>query len=152
MFFILSKKLFSFSRHSNFCNFLPFFPHFPDSKGQIRSPLTPSFWLPPNPSKCKIVQSPPFCSNPLLMRKVLVSPPPLFFAKSCFMKPIIRCHESIVFHQDLTATGSSNKKMLVFFHFTSPHNTRGQVLSGGTQQFIENAFYGMYHYRISIKK
>ena len=27
----------------------------------------------------------------------------------------------------------------------------GQVLSGGTQQLIENAFYGMYHYIIKIK-
>ena len=26
-----SKKLFSFSRHSNFCNFFPSFPQFPDS-------------------------------------------------------------------------------------------------------------------------
>ena len=36
MFFISSKKLFSFSRYSNFCNFLPSFPHFPDSKGQMK--------------------------------------------------------------------------------------------------------------------
>ena len=35
MFFISSKKLFSFSRYSNFCNFFPSFPHFPDSKGQM---------------------------------------------------------------------------------------------------------------------
>ena len=35
MFFISSKKLFSFSRYSNFCNFFPSFPNFPDSKGQI---------------------------------------------------------------------------------------------------------------------
>ena len=35
MFFISSKKLFSFSRYSNFCNFFPFSPHFPDTKGQI---------------------------------------------------------------------------------------------------------------------
>ena len=35
MFFISLKKLFSFSRHSNFCNFFPSFPHFPDSKGQM---------------------------------------------------------------------------------------------------------------------
>ena len=27
MFFISSKKLFSFSRYSNFCNFFPYFPH-----------------------------------------------------------------------------------------------------------------------------
>ena len=34
MFFISSKKLFSFSRYSNFCNFpLPF--HCPDSNGQM---------------------------------------------------------------------------------------------------------------------
>ena len=64
------------------------------------------------------------------------------------MKPIVRYHEITVFHQDLTTTGSSNKKMLVFI---SPHNTGGQVLSGGTQQLIENVFYGMYHYRINIK-
>ena len=32
MFFILSKKLFSFSRYLNFCNFFPSFPQFPDSK------------------------------------------------------------------------------------------------------------------------
>ena len=38
--------------------------------------------------------------------------------------------------------------MLVFF---SPHNTGDQVLSGGTQQLIENAFYCMYHYRINMK-
>ena len=30
-----SKKLFSFSRYSNFCIFSPSFPHFPDSKGQM---------------------------------------------------------------------------------------------------------------------
>ena len=35
MFFISSKKLFSFSRYSNFCIFFPFFPHFPDTKGQM---------------------------------------------------------------------------------------------------------------------
>ena len=35
MFFISSKKLFSFSRYSDFCNFFPSFPHFPDSKGQM---------------------------------------------------------------------------------------------------------------------
>ena len=33
--FISSKKLFSFSRCSNFCDFFPSFPHFPDSKGQM---------------------------------------------------------------------------------------------------------------------
>ena len=31
--FHLSKKLFSFSRYSNFCNFFPSFEHFPDTKG-----------------------------------------------------------------------------------------------------------------------
>ena len=36
MFFISSKKLFSFSRYSNFCNFSPSFPHFPDSKGEMK--------------------------------------------------------------------------------------------------------------------
>ena len=35
MFFISSKKLFPFSRYSNFCNFFPSFPHIPDSKGQM---------------------------------------------------------------------------------------------------------------------
>ena len=34
MFFISSKKLFSFSRYSSLCNFFPSFPHFPDSKRQ----------------------------------------------------------------------------------------------------------------------
>ena len=34
VFFISSKKLFSFSRYSNFCHFSPSFPHFPDTKGQ----------------------------------------------------------------------------------------------------------------------
>ena len=33
--FISSKKLFLFSRYSNFCNFFPSFPHVPDSKGQM---------------------------------------------------------------------------------------------------------------------
>ena len=32
---ISSKKLFSFSRYSNFCKFFPSFPRFPDSKGQM---------------------------------------------------------------------------------------------------------------------
>ena len=36
MFFISSKKLFLFSRYSNFCLFFPYFPHFPDSKGQMK--------------------------------------------------------------------------------------------------------------------
>ena len=76
----------------------------------------PSFWPTP-PSKYKIVQAPPFCSNPLFMRKVLVSPP--FSTKSSFMKPTVKCHEIIVFYQDLTTTGSSEKKILVFFHFTT---------------------------------
>ena len=35
MLFILSKKLFSFSRYS-FFSFFPSFPYIPDSKGQIR--------------------------------------------------------------------------------------------------------------------
>ena len=35
MFFISSKRLFSFPRYSNFCNFSSSFPHFPDSKGQM---------------------------------------------------------------------------------------------------------------------
>ena len=35
VFFIWSKKLFSFSRYSNFYNFFPSFPHIPDSKGQM---------------------------------------------------------------------------------------------------------------------
>ena len=39
MFFISSKKLFSFLRYSNFCNFFPSFPQFPDSKGQMEVKL-----------------------------------------------------------------------------------------------------------------
>ena len=35
VFFISSKKLFSFSRYSNFYNFFPSFLHIPDSKGQM---------------------------------------------------------------------------------------------------------------------
>ena len=35
MFFISSKKLFSFSRYSNFSSVFASFPHFPDSKRQI---------------------------------------------------------------------------------------------------------------------
>ena len=35
MLFISSKKLFSFSRDSNFCIFFPFIPQFPGSKGQM---------------------------------------------------------------------------------------------------------------------
>ena len=35
MFFISSKKLFSFLGYSNFCNFSHSFPYFPDSKGQM---------------------------------------------------------------------------------------------------------------------
>ena len=35
-FFISPKKLFSFSRYSNFCDFLPSSPNFPDSKGQMK--------------------------------------------------------------------------------------------------------------------
>ena len=35
IFFLSSKKLFLFSRYSNFCNFPPSFPNFPDSKGQM---------------------------------------------------------------------------------------------------------------------
>ena len=35
MFFISSKKLFSFSIYSKFCNFFPSFPQFSDSKGQM---------------------------------------------------------------------------------------------------------------------
>ena len=33
--FIPSKKVFLFSRYSNFCNFFVSFPHFPDSKGHM---------------------------------------------------------------------------------------------------------------------
>ena len=33
--FTSSKKIFQFSRYSNFCNFFPFFQHFPDSKWQM---------------------------------------------------------------------------------------------------------------------
>ena len=82
--------------------------------------VTPLFLAkppPPPPSTYKIVQAPPFAPTPLFMRKVLVRPP--FFTKSCFMKSIVRYHGIIVFPQDLTTTGSSNKKMLVFFHFTT---------------------------------
>ena len=39
MFFISSKKLFSFLRYSDFCNFFPSFPQFPDSKGQMEVKL-----------------------------------------------------------------------------------------------------------------
>ena len=79
--------------------------------------FTPLFLAnPPQNTKLFNPPPPPFAPTPFFMRKVLVSPP--FFTISCFMKPIIRYHEIIVFHQDLTATGSSNKKMLVFFHFT----------------------------------
>ena len=35
MFFISSKRLYLFSRYSNFCNFVPSFPHLPDPKGQV---------------------------------------------------------------------------------------------------------------------
>ena len=35
MFFVSSKKLFSFSRYSNFCSVFHSFPHFPDLKGQM---------------------------------------------------------------------------------------------------------------------
>ena len=35
LFFISSKKLFSFSRYSIFCNFFNSFPHFPDTKEQM---------------------------------------------------------------------------------------------------------------------
>ena len=112
--------------------------------------VTPSFWSnPPPPLKIRNCSSPLFCSNPPLYKEKFWLAPPPFFTKSCFMKPIVRDHEIIVFHQDLTKTGSANKKIMVFFH--SPHNTGGQVLSGGTQEFIENAFYGMYHYGINIK-
>ena len=83
--------------------------------------ITPSFWPSPT-SKYEIFQGPTFAPTPLFMRTVFVSPPspPPFLIKSCFMKHIVRYHEIIVFHQDLTATGSSNKKALV--SFISPHN------------------------------
>ena len=45
MFFISFKKLFSLSRHSNFCNFSPFFPHSPDSKGQMEVELFMMSWI-----------------------------------------------------------------------------------------------------------
>ena len=35
VFFISSKKIFSFSRYSIFCNFFTSFPHFADTKGQM---------------------------------------------------------------------------------------------------------------------
>ena len=78
-------------------------PHTPLKK----SP--PLFGQPP--SKYEIAQAPPPppVAPTLLLRKVLVYEDS-FFTKSCFMKPIVRYHEIIVFHQDLTTTGSSNKK------------------------------------------
>ena len=36
MLFISSKKLFSFSRYSNFCDFFPSLPNFPDIKGEMK--------------------------------------------------------------------------------------------------------------------
>ena len=45
IFFILSKKFFSFSRYSNCCNFSPSFPHFPDSKGQMEVELFMMSWI-----------------------------------------------------------------------------------------------------------
>ena len=78
--------------------------------------VTHSFWANPPPQNTKLFKPPPFAPTPLFMRKDLVSPLP-FFTKSCFMKPIVRYHEIIVFHQDLTTTESSDKKMFVFFHF-----------------------------------
>ena len=35
MFFVSSKKLFSFSRYANFYNFFSSFPHFPDAKDHL---------------------------------------------------------------------------------------------------------------------
>ena len=45
MFFISSKKLFSFSRYSNFCDFFPSFPHFPDSEGQMEVEQFMMSWI-----------------------------------------------------------------------------------------------------------
>ena len=55
-------------------------------------------------------------SSPRLV-KLWLAPP--FFTESCFMKPIVRYHEIIVFHQDLKTSESSDKKMLVSFHFNT---------------------------------
>ena len=94
---------------------------------------SPSFW-PNSPSKYEIVQAPLLLQPPSIWWKFwLVLFPPVF-TKSCFMKLIVGYREMIVFRQDLTTTGSSNKKILVFFHFTTKY--RGSVLSGWTQQLI----------------
>ena len=45
MFFISSKKLFSFSGYSNFCCFFSSFPHFPDSKGQAEVEQFMMSWI-----------------------------------------------------------------------------------------------------------
>ena len=45
MFFISSKKPFSFSRYSNFCIFLSSFPHFPDLKGQMEVEQFMMSWI-----------------------------------------------------------------------------------------------------------
>ena len=87
----------------------------------LKKPLSP-FWPtpppPPPPSKYEIVQAPLLLLQPRFMRKVLVSPP--FFTKSCFMKPIVRSHEIIVFRQDLTTAGSSKNHRInikIGFHW-----------------------------------
>ena len=45
IFFIPSKKLFSFSKYSNFCNFFPSFPHFPYSKWQMEVEQFTMSWI-----------------------------------------------------------------------------------------------------------
>ena len=45
VFFISSKKLFSFWKYSNFCNFFPSFPHFPDKKGQVEVEQFVMSWI-----------------------------------------------------------------------------------------------------------
>ena len=44
-FLILSKKLFLFSRHSNFYNFFLSLPHFPNSKGQMEEEAFMTSWI-----------------------------------------------------------------------------------------------------------
>ena len=45
MFFTSSKKLFSFSRYSNFCNFYSSFSHFPDPKEKIEVEKFMMSWI-----------------------------------------------------------------------------------------------------------
>ena len=45
VFFISSKKLFTFSRYSNFCNFFSSFLHFPDAKGEMKVEWFMMSWI-----------------------------------------------------------------------------------------------------------